>query len=300
VERLRLAVALVLPSPLREEVRGLQRAVGGDLRVPPHITLVPPVNVRADRFGDAVDVVLAAGRSNRPLELTLGPATTFWPATPVVYLAVGGEVEGVTRLRDAVFVEPLARRVDWPFIPHVTLAEDVAPDPIVAVLADYRVQVVVDRLHLLTERPGHVWEVIGDAPLGAPRVVGRGGLPVELTVHDRVDPALLGGAPTWGVTARREGEVVGMASGRAVGLGLGGLGVGGGTLWLDDLVVVASCRHQGIGRQLMAAVSGVGVDRGCDDARALCPTGGPVGWFEAMGWQAEGEWTGFVRLVRRF
>ncbi len=56
VPKRRLGVALLIPAPLDREIDGLRRAVGdGALgRIPPHLTLVPPVNVREDRLGEAL------------------------------------------------------------------------------------------------------------------------------------------------------------------------------------------------------------------------------------------------------
>jgi hypothetical protein len=47
VPRVRLASALLVPEPFAREIDGLRRALDDDIdRVPPHLTLVPPVNVR--------------------------------------------------------------------------------------------------------------------------------------------------------------------------------------------------------------------------------------------------------------
>ncbi|MDQ1402032.1 MAG: hypothetical protein QOG03_348, partial [Actinomycetota bacterium] len=72
---MRLGVALLIPNPLAAEIDGLRRALGdGGLdRIPPHLTLVPPVNVREDRLSDALAVLRNAGTGTRPFILELGP-----------------------------------------------------------------------------------------------------------------------------------------------------------------------------------------------------------------------------------
>ena len=78
-------------------------------RVPPHVTLVPPVNVN-DR-----DVLARARRRSRaavprrPFTLRLGPAVTFHPVTPTVYLAVGGDLDALHRFVTACSARPLDR-----------------------------------------------------------------------------------------------------------------------------------------------------------------------------------------------
>jgi 2'-5' RNA ligase len=165
--RRRLGVALLVPPPVATEVDGLRRALGdGALgRIPAHLTLVPPVNVQEDALGDAVGLLRAAAKATRPLDLRIGPAASFQPVTPVVYLEVGGDVDALVGLRDRVFVPPLARALTHPFVPHVTVADEMDPDRIpaaVAALADYVADVRIDSLHLLEEGRGRIWRPIAE------------------------------------------------------------------------------------------------------------------------------------------
>jgi 2'-5' RNA ligase len=309
VPRLRLGVALLVPPPVGAEVDGLRRACGdGSLtRIPPHCTLVPPVNVRAEQVDDALAHLRAAAAVTRPFRIELGPAATFAPDSPVLYLAVGGDgLDALIELRDQVFREPLSRPVTWPFVPHVTLAEEMEPgrlDAAVHALADYRADVVFERVHLLQEGDGRVWSPIADIAFAAPAVVGRGGLELRLDVSDALDPegrAL--GARDWGpwderplvVSARRGERVVGTAEGWTHG------GVG----YLARLLVAADCRGEGVGTQLTAAFESEARGRDCTrlvvrtfaDSRAERFYLGR-GWVEEARW----PWVGgrvFVQLVR--
>src|SRR5690606_7975814 len=147
-------------------------------RIPPHITLVPPVNVPEDAVDDALAALPRAARATRPLDLRLGPAATFHPVTPVVYLAVSGDVGPLHGLRDRVFVPPLARPLTHPFVPHATLADEMAPARIpaaIAALADYVVDVRIEAVHLLEEDRGRVWRPIAEARLATRWTGSRGG-----------------------------------------------------------------------------------------------------------------------------
>ncbi|MFN2606598.1 MAG: GNAT family N-acetyltransferase [Acidimicrobiales bacterium] len=273
--KVRLGVALVMPPPLDREIDVLRRATGdGTLgRVPPHCTLVPPVNVRADRVRDACEVVREAAGASRPIAARLGPPTTFLPDNPVLYLPLEEGAGPVLALRQRVFREPLARPLTWPFVPHVTVADEADPTRIVAAqaaLSDFRTEVVFDRVHLLQERVGRVWEPIADFPLAAPAVVGRGGMPVELWMADALDPEarefserewhVLGftelGTPLpherMALSARREAKVTGVATGWARG----------GVAQLSSIVVAASERGQGVGSRLLAAFESEAAARG--------------------------------------
>ena len=224
--RRRLGAALLLEGQVAAEVDGLRRACGDPAfgRVPTHITLVPPVNVREDDLPAALTRLrTAAGAVRGAVEVTLGPPATFLPVNPVLYLALGGPgVAAVHRLRESVFAYPLERKVTWPFVPHVTLADSATAERIAAALvalADYSVTVAFDRVHLLEEGEERVWRPLADCPLGPPDVVGRGGFEVELTRSELLDPeaaAFLAaqgaeaGEPPY-VVARHRWTVVGVA-----------------------------------------------------------------------------------------
>src|SRR5207237_358554 len=94
----------------------------------------------------------------RPFTRALGPPATLLPDSPTLYLgATGPGVAAVGELRDRVFQEPLERTLTWPFVPHVTLADEMAPERIEAALtsmAGYVVEATFERVHLLEEGPG--------------------------------------------------------------------------------------------------------------------------------------------------
>jgi len=219
---MRLGVALLVPPPFDVEVDAFRRALGdGALgRIPAHLTLVPPVNVAERRLGEALAVVRAAAAASRPFAVAMGAPATFWPDNPVIYLRVEEGRGDVVALRDRVFVGPLARPLTWPFVPHVTVADEAAPERIAAAkvaLADYRASFEFDRIHVLRQGDDRRWTTIAEAVLGPVAVIGRGGLPVTLCVTSRSDPEtqpLLAESEAQAkvVTARRNGAVAGVAA----------------------------------------------------------------------------------------
>jgi 2'-5' RNA ligase len=267
VPRLRLGVALLVPPPAACEIDGLRRACGDGVlgRVPAHLTLVPPVNVNVSDLGRALAVLRAAAASvPGPIDAALGPVTSFAPETPVLYLAVGGDEEAharLQRLRDNVFQPPLARPLAWPFVPHVTLADEMDADRIAAAmvaLADYRADARFGHVTLLREAsPGRVWSPVADVRLGPPAIVGRGGLPVELWWSSIADPevtavlaqepiATPGAAEPFVVTARRDDLILGAARGWWRD----------GSIDVVELVVTEAAGTEDIERQLRLAIGG--------------------------------------------
>jgi 2'-5' RNA ligase len=298
-------VALLLDQPLADEVDGLRRGLGDPAlgRIPPHLTLVPPVNVRRDQVAAAVAALRAsASVMGGPMRLTLGSVSSFLPANPVVFLAVGGDVDQLRRVRNAVFVPPLERKLSWPWVPHVTLADGIEETRIAGALTAldrFAAVWAVDRLVMLQEGPGQVWQPMADAAFGPTIVVGRGGLSLEITRGRMLDPearqmfeeaGLGAGSPSGPrsdprrpvfypivLFGRRQGQLEGVAAAWTV--------PEGGHV---AIYVRPGARRQGIGAHLLAHLE-----------TAARQAGWPYGSLAGVGpdafYRARGDW---VRAIR--
>lgn len=299
--RQRLGVVLLLPPPVAGEVDVLRRATGATNveQLAPHLTLVPPVNVRDDDLESAQDLLRDAAARTRPFTVTLGPARTFLPTNPVLFLEIGGDVAAVDALRDKVFRPPLERTLTWPFHPHVTVLDTGDEARIRAAteaLADYRAEVTFEGVHLLREEEGRVWKPAFEAAFGRPAVVGRGGRELELEVGGKlVGPVEAWADAAWrsyelgrygaewegehlSVTARLEGAVVGIAAGE--------VRPDTGEGYLDSLMVAAAHRGEGIGAQLVAAYGSAAAERGATHLTLDTEVGGDgEGFYERLGFE---------------
>jgi 2'-5' RNA ligase len=292
--RRRLGVALLLDPPVADAVDGLRRALGDPSlgRVRPHLTLVPPVNIRGDQLGAALARVRSAAARTGPLQLTLGPPATFLPDNPVLYLEVGGDLERLRALRDAAFAPPLERTLSWPWVPHVTVADSADEVRIAAALVAldcFAAVTSVEHIVLLQEMDGRIWRPIADAALGPPAVVGRGGLALEITRGRIFDPevrqmiAAAGCDEEFAAEARSSFSPIVLAGRRE------GERVGAALAWRADdgghvaVVVAPGVRGQGIGGTLLAHV-----EAAVGDAQWNCPVlhaHGPPGFYRARsGW----------------
>lgn len=276
--RHRLGVVLLFDEYLSTMVDGLRLACddGARHRIAPHVTLVPPVNVRVDEIGTVLALMRDAASSITPLTLNVGPPDTFLPRSAVLYLQVRGEdaaSAALSRLRARLFVPPLDRKDPLPFVPHVTIANEMSPERIeaaLAALAGFEVTTTVDRIHLLRHEEGGDhrgrWVPIADVPLGPRRVVGRGGVELEITVTRLADPEVIAFERRWSdevgatptamvVTARARGEVVGVLRGEPIHIGLPSPDTGrrDRPVGLGSILVAGDRRGQGIARQLIRA-----------------------------------------------
>ena len=265
--RVRLSVALLLPQRVADEVDGIRRSFGVDLSyIPPHVTVVPPVNVAEDQLASALATLRAAASGlSAPLQMTLGPFDTFLPRNPVLYLTVGGDLTGLGRLRTNCLAGPFERPDPRPYVPHVTITRGLSPEDDGAVrrlMGRYSQDFEVDRLHLLaqvsdTDR-GRRWVPTADVAFEPRRVIGTGGIAIEVTVSTLADPAtrrflvehdLAGPVPTtyWRsivVTGRMSGEVAGVAWGSQAGR----------SAILDRVFVAPQAREHGLAGHLIATL----------------------------------------------
>jgi 2'-5' RNA ligase len=293
------------PGDVAREVDGLRRALGAAAlrRIPPHVTLVPPVNVAEGELDDAVELVRRVAADASSIRLELGPPATFWPDTPVVYLEVGGDLEAVASLRESLLNGPLHREDRRAFVPHVTLDQHIDPSRIPAALqalADYRAAVTVElvtTLQLDESVDPRVWRPIAAATLGRPRVVGTGGLEVELAVSTALDPAgerfqesewasyaldAYGDASRdepFAITARIGGEIVGTATGQ----------LRADYCRLANLIVVAHWRNHGVGSHLLRTTEQLAREHGCPAVRLETRAGGAAeALYRSRGYEVVG------------
>jgi GNAT superfamily N-acetyltransferase len=258
-------------------------------------------------MADALRVLREAGSSVGPLTLQLGPPATFLPDNPTLYLSASGlGSDELLKLRDRVFVPPLERPLTWPFVAHVTIADEMEPSRITAAveaLAGYRATVTFERVHLLEETKtanGRVWRPIADASFAKPAIVGRGGIELELTVSEHPDPDVdefsdreweayradvlgpgAGDEEQFAIVARQHGKIVGVAGGWTVG----------GVAYLQNLIVTSQLRGQGIGSKLLAGFESLAAARGARRLALRTYRNQPAyAFYRAHGWVDEVSW----------
>jgi 2'-5' RNA ligase len=190
--RHRYGVAFLFPADVALEIQGLRRALGAHLRIEPHITLVPPINLHDRQLDDVMaslvqSVQAVSSQQRTTIEITIGSAKTFSPLSPVTYLGVEGDEEALARLHQihaALHVSgPFARPTKYAYVPHVTVSEDSDEASIsaaVQALRFFSIDVELDRIWLLRDNPElHRWERLSDVTLEPPVTRGHGGLALQ-------------------------------------------------------------------------------------------------------------------------
>lgn len=122
-----LGVAIAIPQPHAEVLTGWRRRVGdpsADL-IFPHVTLLPPTPVPECALPEIDAHLVCAARAQPPFVMHLSGTGTFRPTSPVVFVQVAQGLADCEALEAAVRSGPLARVLDFPYHPHVTIAQDV-------------------------------------------------------------------------------------------------------------------------------------------------------------------------------
>jgi 2'-5' RNA ligase len=141
--------------------------------VPPHVTLLPPTEVRAvDRLDISTHLAQVA-RSHPPFTMHLSGTGTFRPVSDVVFVAVARGIGNCELLAADVRRGPLSRSLSYPYHPHVTVAHDVPEEMLELAytgLAELSAEFQVGHFTEFERGDDGAWTVAGEYPLtGTPR-----------------------------------------------------------------------------------------------------------------------------------
>ena len=126
-DRLTLGVAIAIPQPHATVLTNWRRRVGdpaADL-IWPHITLLPPTPVAGTSMDEVHAHLQSAAADNEPFVVHLAGTGTFRPTSPVVFIQVARGVSDCELLEKSIRSGPLDRPLDFPYHPHVTVAQDI-------------------------------------------------------------------------------------------------------------------------------------------------------------------------------
>jgi 2'-5' RNA ligase len=169
------AVVSYLPGELGEFVDRLRRRFDPALAAwLPHVTLLPPRSLE-----NALDGPLETIRRRcalfEPFDATVYGVCTFWPISGVVYLSCSAGRNRLTELHDALNSAELERQEIHPYVPHITIAQDLDEQRAAAVLADVEREwsahqagwkFRVESLFLVQKTPENRWLNLAPIPLG--------------------------------------------------------------------------------------------------------------------------------------
>jgi 2'-5' RNA ligase len=181
-----IGVSIAVPEPhgslLQERRAGFGDAAAHG--IPTHVTLLPPTEIGVGDLpavGAHLTEVAAAGR---PFTMRLSGTDTFRPLSPVVYVRVVEGAEACTRLQQRVrdASGPVARELQFPYHPHVTIAhgiDDAAMDRAYKELAGYEAAWPCNGFALHEQGPDGAWRKLREFTFGGCATVPAQAAPVH-------------------------------------------------------------------------------------------------------------------------
>jgi len=165
-----IGVALAIPDPWGAEIEGWRESFGDPQAssIPAHITLLPPTRISDSQLTDVRQHLEQVAVVSAPFEITLNSTGTFRPVSPVVFVSVAQGISGCERLEARIRSDVLARDLDYPYHPHVTVAHDV-PDDVLdqafVSLSGFNAHFIATEFALYVHDDKGVWQVHERFPL---------------------------------------------------------------------------------------------------------------------------------------
>ncbi|HEY2166651.1 MAG TPA: 2'-5' RNA ligase family protein [Jatrophihabitantaceae bacterium] len=126
-EHITLGVAIAIPQPHAGVLTKWRRRVGDPASdvVWPHVTLLPPTPVRTAEMDDIYSHLTDVAAAAETFVMHLAGTGTFRPTSPVVFIQIARGVSDCELLEKAIRQGPLERDLDFPYHPHVTVAQEI-------------------------------------------------------------------------------------------------------------------------------------------------------------------------------
>ncbi|MGC4839128.1 2'-5' RNA ligase family protein [Micromonospora vinacea] len=169
-DTIQIGIAVDIPEPWGAQLTRRRVEAGDPLAVPAHVTLLGPTEIRTANLPAIERHLAAVAAAHLPFTLHLRGTGTFRPVTQVVFVAVAAGISECELLAAAIAAAPgLHRELRFPYHPHVTVAQDVAPEALDRVyedLADFSAMFEVDAFTLFSHSGQARWQPRRDFCLG--------------------------------------------------------------------------------------------------------------------------------------
>ncbi|MEB3966962.1 2'-5' RNA ligase family protein [Streptomyces kunmingensis] len=176
-----IGVSIAVPEPHGSLLQERRAGFGDPAAhgIPTHITLLPPTEVGAEDLSAIEEHLAEVAGSGRPFPMRLSGTGTFRPLSPVVFVQVVEGAEACTwlqkQVRDAS--GPVARELQFPYHPHVTVAHGIAEeamDHAFEALADYEAAWPCNGFALYEQGADGIWRKLRDFTFQKPTLPAQG------------------------------------------------------------------------------------------------------------------------------
>ncbi|MGW2747592.1 2'-5' RNA ligase family protein [Streptomyces sp. NPDC001450] len=177
-----IGVSIAVPEPHGSLLQELRAGFGDAAAhgIPTHVTLLPPTEVDTTDLAAVEAHLTQVAAAGRPFPMRLCGTGTFRPLSPVVYVRVVQGAEACAwlqqRVRDAS--GPVARELQFPYHPHVTVAhgiDEAAMDRAFVELAGFEAEWPCTGFALYAQGADDVWRKLREYAFGGSVVPSQGG-----------------------------------------------------------------------------------------------------------------------------
>ncbi|MEW2385134.1 2'-5' RNA ligase family protein [Micromonospora sp. NPDC047707] len=169
-DAIQIGIAVDIPEPWGGVLTRRRVEAGDPQAVPAHVTLLGPTEIPIVTLPAVERHLDAVAAAHLPFTLHLRGTGTFRPVTQVVFVAVAAGISECELLAAAIRAAPeLHRETRFPYHPHVTVAQDVAPEALDKVyedLADFSAMFEVEAFTLFSHSGQARWQPRRDFRLG--------------------------------------------------------------------------------------------------------------------------------------
>ncbi|MEV4488976.1 2'-5' RNA ligase family protein [Micromonospora coxensis] len=169
-DTIQIGIAVDIPEPWGGMLTRRRVEAGDPQVVPAHVTLLGPTEIPVAALPAVEEHLARVAATHLPFTLHLRGTGTFRPVTQVVFVAVAAGISECELLAAAINAAPeLHREARFPYHPHVTVAQDVAPEALDRAyedLADFSAMFEVDSFTLFSHSGETRWQPRRDFRLG--------------------------------------------------------------------------------------------------------------------------------------
>ena len=172
------ALVSYIPDPLASFLDELRLDLMPRCNPHAHVTVLPPRPFTGD-VNAAVEAFASEVVAFPPFEVTLGSIEVF-PVSNVIYVSISGGETEIRDLHSRFNVGPLQHECNFPFHPHVTLAQDFEAEQVAAFLETARKKwaeysgprsFLVETLSFVHNVAIGQWDDLASVPLAIPSPV---------------------------------------------------------------------------------------------------------------------------------
>ncbi|WP_130331487.1 2'-5' RNA ligase family protein [Micromonospora kangleipakensis] len=169
-DTIQIGIAVDIPEPWGGMLTRRRVEAGDPQAVPAHVTLLGPTEIPVAALPAVEKHLAEVASAHLPFTLHLRGTGTFRPVTQVVFVAVAAGISECELLASAIRSAPeLHREARFPYHPHVTVAQDVAPEALDRAyedLADFSALFEVEAFTLFSHSGQTRWQPRRDFRLG--------------------------------------------------------------------------------------------------------------------------------------